>query len=78
METKANSNRGGYTLAQEVTGLPFGTLYSLVSQKRIPHARLSARMVIFERQALESWLGSHAVPAAGPTPKRGCPNGGGA
>lgn len=54
--------RGGYPLAQEVTGIKYTTLTALVSQKRIPHLRLSPRMVIFDRAELEAWLQSYAVP----------------
>lgn len=36
-----------YAAAHELTGLPKRTLYSLVHRKRIPHVRLSSRMVLF-------------------------------
>ena len=54
-------DRGGYILAQEVTGLALGTLYSMVSQKKIPHSRLSKRLVNFSRRELEDWLQSKTV-----------------
>lgn len=53
--------RGGYDLAQQITGLKRGTLYALVSRKRIPHRRLGRRLVIFDRAELERWLEGYAV-----------------
>ena len=58
--------RGGYALAQEVTGLKYTTLTALVSQRRIPHSRISPRMVIFDRAELEAWVRAHAVPEGSP------------
>ncbi len=52
----------GYAGANEITGLPIGTLYSLVHQRRIPHVRLGRRLVRFSRRSLESWLNQHSVP----------------
>ncbi len=52
---------GGYDLAAEITGLCKGTLYALVCQKRIPHVRISSRLVRFHRAALEAWLAARAV-----------------
>jgi excisionase family DNA binding protein len=50
-----------YKSAAALLSMPIGTLYGLVSQKRIPHFRLSARTVLFERQQLLDWLRGHAV-----------------
>ena len=61
--------RGGYALAQEVTGLKYGTLTALVSQRRIPHSRVSSRIVLFDRRELEEWLRAHAVPPTGLLPR---------
>ena len=36
--------------------LPPGTLYGLVHKGEIPHVRISARIVRFEREALEAWI----------------------
>ncbi|HEY3353786.1 MAG TPA: helix-turn-helix domain-containing protein [Polyangia bacterium] len=42
-------------------GFRLGTLYSLVSRKRIPHLRLGKRLVRFRRSELEKWLDEHRV-----------------
>lgn len=60
-----DGKRGGYELAMRVTGLARGTLWSLVSRKKIPHRRLSARIVVFDRDELEQWLDAHRVAAGG-------------
>lgn len=59
---------GGYEYAARVTGIRVSTLYSLVCQRRIPHIRLSRRMVRFRRADLERWLQSRAVEPAGVAP----------
>ncbi len=56
---------GGYELAERMTGLGRPTLYSLVHERRIPHVRLSGRLVRFRASELRSWLDSHAVAATG-------------
>jgi len=48
--------RGGYDLAQQVTGLKRGTLHALVSRNRIPHTRLGPRLVVFDRDELRAWM----------------------
>lgn len=53
-----------YREAAAVLRVPLGTMYALVSQKRIPHVRLSRRLVRFDRSELESWINAHAVPPA--------------
>ncbi|MEM9113530.1 MAG: helix-turn-helix domain-containing protein [Myxococcota bacterium] len=50
------SQRGGYDVAQEVTGLARGTLHSMVSRGQIPHTRLGPRLVIFDRDELQDWM----------------------
>jgi excisionase family DNA binding protein len=40
----------------ELTGLAVGTIYHLVSQKRIPFVRISMRCVRFRPPDLEGWL----------------------
>jgi len=45
-----------YKEAAEILGLPLGTVYSLVCQRRIPHHRLGPRLVRFQREDLEQWL----------------------
>jgi excisionase family DNA binding protein len=52
---------GGYDLAERVTGIRRSTLYALVHEQRIPHVRLSGRLVRFRRADLEGWLASHSV-----------------
>jgi excisionase family DNA binding protein len=50
-----------YKAAHEHTGLPLGTLYALVSTKRIPHVRLNRRHVLFPVEDLLNWLDGHKV-----------------
>lgn len=52
-----------YAEAADLTGLPLGTLYALVAQKRIPHVRLGPRLVRFPRAKLDAWLRQHFVDA---------------
>ena len=52
---------GGYSLAEEVTGLSRGTLYSMVCRKQIPHTRLGGRLVRFSKKELREWMLSKAV-----------------
>jgi excisionase family DNA binding protein len=40
----------------ELTGMAVGSLYHLVSQKRIPVVRISSRCIRFRRSSLESWF----------------------
>ena len=44
-------------------GLPIGTLYSLVSRRRIPHLRLGKRLVRFDKTQLAAWVAKHLVVA---------------
>lgn len=54
---------GGYELAERMTGLGRSTLYGLVHERRIPHVRLSGRLVRFRASELQRWLDAHAVAA---------------
>lgn len=36
-------------------GLPMGTVYALVSQRRIPHHRLGPRLVRFDEGEIRKW-----------------------
>ncbi len=45
-----------YKQASDLLQIQIGTLYSLVSQKRIPHIRISGRMVRFQKSEMESWI----------------------
>ena len=53
--------------ASQYTGLSTHTLYTMVSQKRIPHVKLG-RLVKFDREALEKWIKQQSVM---PIPKWG-------
>lgn len=61
--TSIDSRDGNLTYAEAATylGLKIGTLYAYVSQRRIPHVRLSGRLVLFRRVDLDAWMTSHAV-----------------
>ncbi len=50
-----------YEQASEFLNMPRGTLYSLVHRKRIPHIRLSRRLVRFEESALRAWIAEHRI-----------------
>ncbi len=52
---------GGYPFAMALTGLKLGTLYCLVSLKRIPHIRHGRRLVLFSRTDLAAWINSHKI-----------------
>jgi len=52
-----------YAAAAGLLGLPRGTLYWLVAEKRIPHIRLGRRLVRFSKRDLHQWLADHAVAA---------------
>jgi excisionase family DNA binding protein len=51
-----------YRGAAACTGLPVGTLYALVSHRRIPHLRLGPRLVRFSSLQLREWLATHSIP----------------
>lgn len=57
-----------YREASALLAIPVGTLYALVHQKRIPHIRLSGRMVRFHPDALHAWLEERIVSV---TPHKG-------
>jgi len=46
---------GGIELACEVTGLARPTIYSLVSQSKIPHMK-RGKLLYFSRQELTDWI----------------------
>jgi excisionase family DNA binding protein len=56
----------GYKDAANELGLPIGTLYSLVSRRRIPHVRLGRRLVRFDQSQLVAWVAKHRVAVAQP------------
>lgn len=53
-----------YASAAQILGLPLGTLYAWVHKRRVPHLRLSARLVRFRRSELLAFLSRHSVAAA--------------
>lgn len=55
----------GYSEAAAELHVAVGTVYAWVSQKRIPHYRISSRCVRFSRATLRQWLASRAVEAGG-------------
>ncbi len=55
----------GYKDAAALLGLPIGTVYALVSQRRIPHVRLGRRLVRFRRRDLQLWIQERGVAAMG-------------
>jgi excisionase family DNA binding protein len=50
-----------YKQLSELLGVPLGTLYCLVMNKRIPHIRLGKRFVRFSKNEIERWMKSHEV-----------------
>lgn len=49
------------TEVAEMLGLAVGSVYHLVSQKRIPFIRLSGRCLRFRRSDIEAWIAVKAV-----------------
>lgn len=67
-----------YQELAEHLGLPIGTLYAWVSEKRIPHIRLGGRLVRFRWTEIDRWLRDRAVEGRGnqvATTKKGAPHG---
>jgi predicted DNA-binding transcriptional regulator AlpA len=50
-----------YRQMHEEYGFAVGTLYGMVNRKQIPHVRLSKRWVMFDRDEIESWLGTKKI-----------------
>ena len=50
-----------YDETAALLGLPKGTLYSWVHERRVPHIRLGPRLVRFSRRAMTAWLEAHVV-----------------
>lgn len=53
-----------YSQAADMLAVPVGTLYAWVHQKRVPHIRISGRLVRFDRDELIAWLEGRRVPAS--------------
>ena len=51
-----------YSQAAVLMGVRIGTVYALVSQKRIPHVRFGRRFVRFSASELRAWVRSQTVP----------------
>lgn len=51
----------GYKEAAAILGIPVGTAYALVHQRRVPHVRLGRRNVKFSRRALAHWIARCSV-----------------
>jgi len=56
--------------AATILGVRVGTIYALVSQKRIPHRRFGPRFVRFSKLELGDWLRSKAVSPVEPSENR--------
>ena len=54
-----------YGQAAEFLEIKLGTLYALVHHRRIPHVRLGARLVRFQREELEEWIAQRSVSPTG-------------
>lgn len=50
-----------YAEASAHLNMKLGTLYALVSERRIPHLRFSARLVRFDPDQLDRWLAERQV-----------------
>ncbi|MBC7540679.1 MAG: helix-turn-helix domain-containing protein [Bacteriovorax sp.] len=64
-QEKLESKNCSYAELSQELGVPIGTLYSMVSEKKIPHLRIGPRHVIFDRTEIKKWLDSHKVEAKG-------------
>lgn len=53
--------RARYKEAAAYTGIPEGTLRALVSQKKIPHIRVSPRLVLMDLDEIDAWLAERSV-----------------
>jgi len=45
-----------YKQVADRLGVPLGTVYAWVHEKKIPHVRLGARLVRFERDAIDKFI----------------------
>lgn len=55
----------------EITGFSIGTLYQWVSQKRIPHFKLSQRCLRFSVPTIREWLAEFYIAGDEPTIRQG-------
>lgn len=56
-----NDQMMNYTQAAAFLGVKVATLYSMVSRREVPFARLGKRLVRFSRVELANWLAAHTV-----------------
>ena len=61
MQTEQENDIMSYAQAAKWLGVPVGTLYCWVYQRKVPHFRLGPRTVRFSRFALTSWLQTNQV-----------------
>ena len=57
--------RLNYREAAEFLGVKLPTLQSMVCREQVPHVRLSGRLVVFERDALEKFIAERRVSPKG-------------
>ena len=50
----------GVTEAAQYTGLSVHTVYTMVSQRRIPYVKVG-RLTKFDLQAIDAWISQHSV-----------------
>lgn len=54
--------RMDYWQAAQYLAVKIATLRTLVHRGQVPHIRLSGRLVVFDKAALDQWLADKAVP----------------
>lgn len=54
----------GYRELACLLGVPIGTCYAWVHQRRVPHIRLGPRLVRFSRREIRDWLRQRQVPTS--------------
>ncbi len=52
-----------YKQAAALLNVPVGTMYALVSQKRIPFIKIGTRFIRFEEEVLRQWLEGRKITA---------------
>ncbi|MCX5743920.1 MAG: excisionase family DNA-binding protein [Proteobacteria bacterium] len=55
------ARRVRYKEAAQYTGIPEGTLRSMVCLKTVPHIRVGPRLVLLDLDALDAWLAARTV-----------------
>jgi excisionase family DNA binding protein len=58
-----NSGFLSYQETATVLGIPVGTVYYLVHEKKIPHKRFGSRLVRFCAKELDDWIAANSVNA---------------